>query len=62
MTAILGSYMTHNTSIRNGGNCIGYNVSKYEQNRFRFKEIMAAKIRVSPPKDKYWILLSMLKG
>ena len=56
--SIFGSHATHNTSIRNGGRCLAYNVSKYGQNRFRFNEIMAAEIRVPTPKHKYWILLS----
>ena len=59
MTAIFVSHMIHNTSVRNGGRCLAYNASKYEQNWFRFKEIMAAEIRVSSPKD--WILLCRLK-
>ena len=61
MTAIFGGHMTHITSVRNGGRFLAYKVSKYEQNQLRFKEFMAAKTRISPPKDKYWILISTLK-
>ena len=49
VTIIFGTHMTRNTSIRNGGRCLVYNRAKYEQSRLRLKEIMAAKIRVSPP-------------
>ena len=61
ITAIFESHMAHNTSVGNDGRCLALNVSKYEQNRSRFKEIMAVEIRVPPPKDKFWMLLSMLK-
>ena len=51
----------HNTAVKNGGRCLAYNVSKYEQSQSRFKEIMAAEERASPPKEECWISLSMLK-
>ena len=51
---MIAKFGSHNTSIRNGGRCLAYNVSKYEQNRFRFKKIMSAQIRVAPPKGEYW--------
>ena len=53
--------MIHNTSIKNDGRCLAYNVSKYEENRSRFEEIMAAEIRIPSQSDEFWISLSMLK-
>ena len=61
MTAIYGSHVTHNTSVRNSGRCLAYLVSKYEQNLFKFKEIMATEISISPLKEVCRILLMSLK-
>ena len=61
MTAILGSHMIHITSIKNGGKFLVYNVSKYEQNRSKCKEIIDAEERAPPLKDKFYICFSMLE-
>ena len=47
MIAIFGSHVTHNASVNNGGRSFAYKLSKCEHNQPRFKEILAAEVRVS---------------
>ena len=52
--AIFGSHVTHITSCKICDRFLAYNLSKNEQNWFKFKESVAAEVKVLPPNDEFW--------